>query len=487
MAWLVGERQVEPWRVAAVTFTNKAAREMEERVAHLTGGADGLFVGTFHRFALRLLRRYGERIDLPRDFTILDTADQRDLVKQALKDENLSETAFPPRMVLSKISAAKNRLLSPSDYEAEADGFLETRIATVYRRYAGLMRKERGVDFDDLISGAVRLLQEEEDLGRRMRQRLRYLMVDEFQDTNFAQLSLVHALTGPSGNLTAVGDEDQSIYRWRGAEIANILDFEDSFPGATVRKLERNYRSTQTILDASSELVANNARRRGKKLWTEGDSGEPIDLYRAADEGDEASYVAKSLEHFHSSYRFRDMAILVRTNAQTRVLEEELIRRQIPYCLIAGVRFYERAEVKDVIAYLRVLRNPQENAAMRRILNRPTRGIGKATQETLFREADALGQSIWDALRLERFGGIGPRGTKALRVFRQLIEELRLAATELPLPELLEALLERTGYVAQFNEADPDAAARVGELARTVVCGPGLHRRLRSLGETSSV
>ena len=464
IAWLIRERGVEPWRIAAVTFTNKAAREMQERVERLAGSSSGVFVGTFHRFSVRLLRRYGERIGLARDFSILDSADQRALVKEALQDEGLAESAFPPRAVLSRISAAKNKLLTPSQFEREAEGFFETRVATIYRRYQGLLRKVGGLDFDDLIFDAVRLLQEEPELGQRMRQRLRYLLVDEYQDTNHSQLQLIYEINGKEGNLTAVGDEDQSIYRWRGAELENILNFEKFFPGAVIHKLERNYRSTQTILDASGALVANNEKRRGKSLWTEGDEGAPVELYRGNDEGDEAQWIVSTLKQLNGSYRYRDMAILVRTNAQTRSIEDELLRRRIPYCLVAGTRFYDRAEVKDVIAYLRVLRNPNDSHSMRRILNRPPRGIGKATQEVVFHEADNHGGSIWDVLRHERFGSLSARAANALIRFREVILDLRKLATEQSLPDLLEQLLEKTGYIDVYQKDDPDSQAKLENL-----------------------
>ncbi len=464
IAWLIEERKVEPWRIAAVTFTNKAASEMRERVGGLARDGEAVFVGTFHRFALRLLRRYGDRVGLIRDFVILDTPDQRSLVKEALAAEGLSDSAFPPRAVLGRISAAKNRLLSPSDFSEQADGFFDRKISPVYLRYDGLLRKAGGVDFDDLIVKAVELLKVEEELGERMRYRLRYLLVDEYQDTNFAQHELIQMLSGPAGNLTAVGDEDQSIYRWRGAELENILRFEESFPGATVRKLERNYRSTQVILDAASALVAHNEHRRGKTLWTERDGGDSIELYRASDEGDEARWLVGTFEQLRNRYRYRDMAVLVRTNAQTRVLEEELGRRKVPYCLIAGVRFYDRAEIKDLVAYLRVLRNPQDNLSMRRILNRPTRGIGKGTEQALLEEAEELGGSIWDALRIGRLAGVAKRGRTALETFRQLILALRESARALPLPRLIEEVLERSGYAAQFSAEDEEARARLENL-----------------------
>ncbi|HVS12498.1 MAG TPA: UvrD-helicase domain-containing protein [Thermoanaerobaculia bacterium] len=468
IAWLIGERTVEPWRIAGVTFTNKAATEMRERVEKLLGGPNEVFLGTFHRFALRLLRRYGERVGLPRGFAILDTSDQLAVMKRALEAERLDESVFAPRAALSRVSAAKNRLLGPAELEREASGFFEQGVARAYRSYQRLLREAGGADFDDLIALAVRLLDQEEELGDRMRRRLRHLLVDEFQDTNHAQLRLIETLTGRTGNLTAVGDEDQGIYRWRGAELDHILRFEEHFPGAVVRKLERNYRSTQTILDASGRLVSHNVSRRGKRLWTDSPGGDAVVLYRARDEAEEARWIVRKLRTAHGEMRYRHMAVLMRTNAQTRVLEEELMRRQVPYHLVAGTRFYERAEVKDVVAYLRVLRNPRDNLSLRRILNTPPRGIGKATQDALFHEADEIGRSLWDALRLERFGALSPRAARSLRAFRDLVLELQAAAGELDLGALIERVLERTGCHQQYQKDDDDSRARLENLHELV-------------------
>ncbi|MEM9406011.1 MAG: UvrD-helicase domain-containing protein [Acidobacteriota bacterium] len=464
IAWLALDQGVEPYRIAAVTFTNKAASEMRDRVEKLLGGRSEVFVGTFHRFSLRLLRRYGDLVGLDRNFSIFDSDDQMRLMKQVIKDERLDDTTFRPRGVLSRISEAKSNLISVRDFADQASGFYEERIATAYGSYQRLLREASGADFDDLIFHAVRLLDGDSEIGDRMRHRLRYLLVDEFQDTNLAQLRLVQSLVGKGGNLTAVGDEDQGIYRWRGAELSNILEFEDRFPGATVRKLERNYRSTQTILDAAGDLVANNRQRRGKRLWTDAGDGEPLELHRCRDEGEEAQWIARRARALHGEVPFRDMAVLVRTNAQTRAIEDELLRRKIPYCLIAGVRFYDRAEVKDVVAYLRVVRNPDDNVSLRRILNQPPRGIGKATQQAIFREAEDLGHSTWDVIRFDRFGGIGARGANALRGFRDLIEELREEGKTCNLPELAQRVVERTGLLAQHSKDDPESQTRLDNL-----------------------
>lgn len=465
IAWLVEEQDVDPGRVVAVTFTNKAAAEMRERVEDLLRLYPlPAFVGTFHRYSLVLLRRYGERVGLQRDFAILDTKDQLDLVKQALEKEGLSDRAFSPRAVLSAISGAKNQLIEPNQYEAEADGFFARKVAPVYRRYQGLLRQVSGVDFDDMIALAVKLVEEDDDLRERVRRRTRHLLVDEFQDTNHAQLRLVSALAGENGNLTAVGDEDQGIYRWRGADLDNILDFERAFPGATIRKLEQNYRSTQNILDASGALVSHNRRRRGKRLWTESGSGQEIHLYKAADEIEEARWIVNTLQEMRGDLTLREMAILVRTNAQTRSIEEELLRQEVPYVLVGGTRFYERAEIKDVVAYLRFLRNTRDTFSLLRIINQPPRGIGKSTLEMLQDEASKRGQLPWDIIYLDELGNFPTRSSNALRTFRDLIVDLREAAEELPLAEFLEKLLHDTGYVDLYDREDPDGLARLENL-----------------------
>jgi DNA helicase-2/ATP-dependent DNA helicase PcrA len=460
--WLVEERGVDPGHIAAVTFTNKAAGEMRERVEELLGMHPlPASVGTFHRFALILLRRWGERVGLKRDFAVHDAADQLALIKEALAAEGLSETAFSPRAVLAQISGAKNRLIEPAAYDAAAHNFFERKVAAVYRRYQGLLQLASGVDFDDLIALAVKLLATDAEIGERMRARTRYLLVDEYQDTNHAQLRLVQELAGPGGNLTAVGDEDQGIYRWRGADLDNILRFEQAFPGATIRKLERNYRSTQTILDVSGALIAHNQSRRGKRLWTDHGTGEKVTLYHAADEVEEARWVVDSLRGASRHIRLRDMAVLVRTNAQTRALEDELLKREVPYSLVGGVRFYDRAEIKDLVAYLRVLRNPRDSFSLGRIFNQPPRGIGKSTLEMLRDQAQQLGQPLWDVIYLDQLGSLPARSAAAVRRFRDLIVGLQQAAAELPLPALLDRLLAATGYADLYRQDDPEDQARL--------------------------
>ncbi len=473
IAWLIAERRVEPWRIAAVTFTNKAADEMRGRALDLVGDAANLFVGTFHRFCLRLLRRYGDRVRLRRDFAIVDAPDQLRLIKASLRAENLDEQAFQPRAVQGRISGAKNRLLTPSAFAKEAEDVFDRHVAAVFRRYQAELRRSGGVDFDDLIAFVVRLLRDDEEVAARVRGRFRHLLVDEFQDTNAAQFELVRNLVldpdGSVSGLTAVGDEDQSIYGWRGAELDNLLRFEKRFPGGSVRKLERNYRSTQNILDASGAVISRNEQRRGKTLWTDKGAGEPLQLFHAADHEDEARWVAGRLAGLRAEgLAFRDMAVLVRTNAQTRPIEDQLLRGEIPYCLVAGVRFYERAEVKDLIAYLRVIANPRENLSLRRILNQPRRGIGGRTEQALLERAAGMGDSLWDAIRLDPPRELPARSLRAVQSFRGLIEGLRREAERQPLAELVRGTIVAAGFEALHGKGDEEGQERLENLNELV-------------------
>lgn len=473
IAWLIAERNVEPWRIAAVTFTNKAADEMRGRALDLVGGNANVFVGTFHRFCVRLLRRYGDRVGLRPDFAIVDAPDQLRLIKASLKAENLDEQVFQPRAVQGRISGAKNRLLTPPAFEKEAEDFFDRHVALVFRRYQAELRRTGGVDFDDLIALAVRLLRDDEEVGAQVRGRFRHLLVDEFQDTNTAQLELVKNLVidpdGSVSGLTAVGDEDQSIYGWRGAELDNLLRFEKHFPGGGVRKLERNYRSTQNILDASGAVISRNEQRRGKTLWTDKGAGEPLELFYAGDHEDEARWVVGRLAELRTEgFEFGDMAVLVRTNAQTRAIEDQLLRGEIPYCLVAGIRFYERAEVKDLIAYLRVIANPQDNLSLRRILNQPRRGIGGRTEEVLLERAAGMGNSLWDAIRLDPLQELPARSLRAVRNFKGLVEALRGEAERQPLAELVRGTIVAAGFEALYGKGDDEAQERLENLNELV-------------------
>ena len=450
LAHLILERGVEGGAILAVTFTNKAAGEMKARAeALLAGRALSTWISTFHAFCVRLLRREAAAAGLKPGFLIYDTEDQLQTVREALRALDLSEKLHPPRRLLSRISARKNTGRDPE--EAEAGSFAESTFARVAERYRQSLQAAGALDFDDLLLRSVSLLKSDAPARERWQRRFRYLLVDEYQDTNQAQYELVRLLAGSLGNVTVVGDEDQSIYSWRGAQISNILDFEHDFPGARVLRLEENYRSTQAILDAASALVAHNERRKGKTLRAVKPPGLPVSLYEAADEFDEATFAVQEI----AAHRGRRAAVLFRMNAQSRLFEEALLQRRIPYVVVGGVGFYERREVKDVLAYLRLLVNPDDAVAFRRILNVPTRGIGARTVEELDRRATERGLSPWEALGEVVDQAVLPaRATKPLARFRELLDGLREDALRLNIKGLLERILAGSGYSAMLASED---------------------------------
>jgi DNA helicase-2/ATP-dependent DNA helicase PcrA len=452
IAHLVLEMGVPSEQILAVTFTNKAAGEMRSRVETLLGGALKGWISTFHSFCVRLLRREAEAAGLPRDFLIYDDDDQLACVRDALRALDLSEKLHPPRRVLSSISARKNRGRDPESAEGDSVGAqLQARIAERYRR---ALDAAHALDFDDLLLRAAALLRDDETVRERYRRHFRYVLVDEYQDTNRTQYELIRLLVSPGGNLTVVGDEDQSIYAWRGADIGNILDFERDFPGARVLRLEENYRSSQAILDTASRLVERNERRKGKTLRAVKDGGEPVGLHVAGDEYQEAAWVVEHIAARRGSAR---AAILYRMNSQSRLFEEALTRLRIPYVVVGGVGFYARKEVKDLLAYLRLLVNPRDAVALRRILNVPARGIGSRTEAELERIAEARGLSLWDALGAVVDDALLPaRATLPLGRFRETMTALRLEAEQqsLDIQQLLSRILEVTGYSAALAQDD---------------------------------
>jgi DNA helicase-2/ATP-dependent DNA helicase PcrA len=453
------ETGADPRTLVAVTFTNKAAGEMRERAGKLVGGAARLaFVGTFHSFALRLLRRHYAAANLPPRFAIADSADQLALVKEAMAELQISDEVLPPGAVRARISSAKNALVSAQRFEATQTDFAGERIAKVYVLYEKKLAAAGALDFDDLIVRAVRLLEARPEVLAAERARARHMLIDEYQDTNTSQDALVKLLGAGSDSLCAVGDEDQSIYRWRGAEIEHILHFDEDFPGARIVALERNYRSTAGILSAAAALVANNRRRRVKTLRADRGGGARVRVWRFDEDRSEAEAVARAIEEGRRPAG--DVAVLYRTNAQSRSFEEELVRRRIPYRVVGGMKFYERAEVKDALAYLRLAVRPSDDLAFRRVVNVPARGIGAATLELLARAARESGRSLWESSG-SPVPGLAERARTALGRFRAVVSDLVEKAETFAPSALLEHLLATTGYAALYeNSQDPEDEAR---------------------------
>jgi DNA helicase-2/ATP-dependent DNA helicase PcrA len=437
IAWLIQEKGVAPDSILAVTFTNKAASEMGERVDRLLGHTSLAkpLIATFHSFCVRLLRRDIEALKvgnegLTRSFAIYDENDQQAIVKQIMRRMGLDTKQLTPRAVLGRISWAKNHMIDPQEFYLASKDPNSERIAHIFQGYRAELRKNNALDFDDLLLEAVRLLKVSGEARERYQRRYRYLLVDEYQDTNRPQYELMKLLAGEAKNVCAVGDEDQSIYSWRGADIRNILEFEKDFPNARIVRLEQNYRSTQIILEAAGAVVANNVLRKGKKLWTDRQGGSPIGFYEAPDGENEALFIADRIQKFlrqagsgeGENPEGAHCAVLYRTNAQSRLFEEALRRYNISYTMVGGFSFYERAEIKDLLAYLRLVRNPHDSMALQRVINVPVRGIGKTTLETLERLALETGASTWDALGAAIANRLLPnRALMAIESFRQLI------------------------------------------------------------------
>ncbi len=484
IAYLIGVRGVRPWQILAVTFTNRAAGELRERIAALAGeaGAD-VMAGTFHALCARVLRRDGEAIGLSRRFVIYDTDDQQALMKQLLREEDLPATGeFRPAAILGAISRAKNEMLDAAFLADNAVNRHEKLVARLAGRYQERLRKVGALDFDDLLLEAVRLFDEAPDVLAHYQDRWRYLHVDEYQDTNRPQYLWVRALAAKHRNLAVVGDDDQSIYRWRGADIRNILDFERDYPDATVVKLEQNYRSTQLILDAAHAVVSRNTERTDKKLWTENAGGRAIQRFEAYNEEEEAEWIARQVEGLlggrgsiltrraddeEGQVRPQDIAVMYRMNAQSRAIEEAFLRYGIRYQLVGGTRFYSRREVKDALAYLRILRSDTDSVSFERIVNVPARSIGDRTIEALRAVAAAPDVTTWDAIERAARGeveAIATRARAALADFAALVRRLRTRVGVLPLPELLDEVLEQSGYRAMLADGSEDGEERWANL-----------------------
>ena len=458
IAYLIEELGVNPWNILAITFTNKAAGEMRQRVDSLVGfGSESIWVSTFHSMCVRILRRYIDRLGYDNRFTIYDTDDQKTLMKAVCKKVDIDTKQFKERMLLSVISSAKNEMILPEEFELNAGGdFVQLKIAKVYREYEAQLKANNALDFDDLLVKTVQLLQTQPDVRENYQERFRYIMVDEYQDTNTVQFKLVSLLAGKYRNLCVVGDDDQSIYKFRGANIRNILDFEKEYPDAKVIKLEQNYRSTENILNAANSVISNNKGRKEKTLWTDNGEGEKICLKQFDTAYDEAEYIAEDIRReVREGASYNDSAILYRTNAQSRLFEEKFVAMSIPYKIVGGVNFYARREIKDVLAYLKTVDNGQDDLAVRRIINVPKRGIGLTTINRIQEAADARGISFYEALLAPELIPGAARSASKLDSFAALIEYFKGQAEKESLTDLLNEILDMTGYIQSLEGDDP--------------------------------
>ena len=462
------ESGIKPWNILAITFTNKAANEMKERIEKLIGdAAKDLWMGTFHSICVRILRRYIDRIGYKTDFVIFDTSDQKTLIKECLKTLKVDDKIFTDRGVLSEISNGKNEMLEPKAYGVKYAGdFRKKTIAEIYELYQRRLRENNAIDFDDIINFTIKILSENPDVLDYYTEKFKYILVDEYQDTNKAQFTLVSLLASKYGNVTAVGDNDQGIYSFRGADISNILNFERDFPGTKIIKLEQNYRCTGNILKAANAVIKHNENKYEKKLWTENEEGHLPCIYCGEDEYDEGRYIVEQINHLKTEeyYKNSDFTILYRMNAQSRAIEDILMREGIPYKVIGGLKFYERKEIKDIIAYLRLIHNSADNLSLKRIINEPKRGIGKTSIEQIQEISDKTGNSMYEIIRNAQEYGL-TRVFSNSRDFIEQIEYLKSKKDELKISDLIKETLNKTGYTkALENENSVEAETRIENL-----------------------
>ena len=470
IAYMIKDAGVSPYAILAVTFTNKAATEMRERVEALVGSCPGMWIQTFHSACLRILRMDGDKIGYDRNFVVYDPVDQKALMKSIVKELEFDEKQFAPAYVLSEISDAKEKAVTAAEY-ARKYGHVERYqpLCTLYDRYEKALKKNNAMDFDDLILNTVRLFERDEETLMRYQHKFRYVMVDEYQDTNMLQYRLVYLLAQKHRNLCVVGDDDQCIYQWRGADIRNILEFEKDFPGAKVIKLEQNYRSTSNIIDAAHSVISRNKGRKAKKLWTEAPAGEKIEYYRAPDDREEARWTAekiRSLMRKDPSLQYSDFAILYRTNVQSRRFEDSLSGKGMPYQVLSGLRYYDRKEIKDMMAYMRLILNPMDDVALLRVLNEPKRGIGAKTEEKLRAMAAATGRSLLQTLQdPEVLDSLSAKSSGPVKVLTEMLSSLAVEQERMSVEEIYDTVLARSGYLQALQDMNTvEADARIENL-----------------------
>ena len=461
IAYLIEEKGVNPWNILAVTFTNKAAKEMRDRVEALVGEGLNMWILTFHSACLRILRRHAEVLGYGRDFAVYDPTDQKTLVKNICRDLQIDTKKFTPAYFLGNISKCKENRVTPAQYEREyGSDFREQMVQKVYAAYEKQLKKNNAMDFDDLLLNTVRLFEADEEVLLQYQHRFRYIMVDEYQDTNQIQYAFVHMLAQERGNICVVGDDDQCIYQWRGADIRNILEFEKDFPGAKVVKLEQNYRSTGNILAAAHSVIACNSARKDKKLWTDAEEGSKVTYCRAMDEREEASYIAGEIGRIHdgaysgdAGKRYSDFAVLYRTNAQSRTFEEALSRRNVPYRVLGGLRYYDRKEIKDIMCYMRLVQNRADDLALVRIINEPKRGIGGKTLEKLQALAAVRSESLFDTLLdQEVTASLSAKAREGIAAFTEMITDFAGQQENMRVSDLYDGLLVRSGYLKALED-----------------------------------
>ena len=472
IAYLIAEKNILPWNILSITFTNKAANEMKQRIGNLVGEtAKDIWMGTFHSICVRILRKFIERIGFESSFIIFDSSDQKTLVKECLKALKIDDKLFSDRSVLAEISNGKNEMLDPKAYGIKYAGdYRKSKIAQIYELYQKRLKENNAIDFDDIINYTIQILTENPDILEYYTEKFKYVLVDEYQDTNKAQFMLVSILASKYGNITVVGDNDQGIYSFRGADITNILNFEKDFPGTQIIKLEQNYRCTGNILKVANSVIKNNETKYEKKLWTENEQGHLPYIYRGEDEYDEATYIIEQIQHLKTEeyYKYSDYAILYRMNSQSRAIEDILRRENIPYKIVGGLKFYERKEIKDAIAYLRLIANPSDNLSLKRIINEPKRGIGKTSIDKIEQIAEQSGKAMYEIIKNAEQYELN-RVYVNTREFIETIEELRKQKEECKISELLKQTLNKTGYTKALEQENSiEAESRIQNLEELI-------------------